>query len=82
MYAISIRTADVIQNETTEDIEMSIQGSDKQIARIFLKDYAKEKHKAIFQRTNLDQFEIEHENIGQVRQCHINIPIILLSLAD
>lgn len=82
LYNISIRTANVIQHQTTENIEMSIQGSDKQIAKIFLKDYVNEKDKRIFQPGNLDQFEIEHENIGKVRLNHMNILTISLFIVD
>ncbi len=66
MYLISIKTGDVSQNKTTENVEMIIRGSDGQIARILLKDYAKSNSNQLFQQGNLDQFEIEHRNIGNV----------------
>ena len=78
LYTISIRTADVVQNQVPENVEMSIQGSDKQIGKILLKDHAKENQQPFFQRGNLDQFEIEHENIGKVRSYHYHILILLL----
>ena len=46
---------------------MIIRGSDGQIEKISLKDYAKSKNKQLFQKGNLDEFEIEHQNIGNVR---------------
>ena len=66
MYLINIKTADVMQNQTTENIEMIIRGSDGQISRILLKDYVKSNSNQLFQKGNLDQFEIEHHNIGTV----------------
>ena len=66
MYLISIKTADVVQNATTEDVEMIVRGSDGQIARILLKDYSKSDSNQLFQKGNLDQFEIDHQNIGTV----------------
>jgi GrpB-like predicted nucleotidyltransferase (UPF0157 family) len=66
MYLISIQTADVQQNKTTENVEIIVRGSDGQIARILLKDYAKLNPNQLFQKGNLDQFEIEHQNIGTV----------------
>jgi hypothetical protein len=66
MYLISIKTADVIQNQTTENVEMIVRGSDDQITRILLKDFVKSNSNQLFQKGNLDQFEIEHRNIGTV----------------
>jgi hypothetical protein len=67
MYLISIQTGDISENEIIENVEMIVRGSDGQIAKILLKDYAKSNDKQLFQKGNLDQFEIEHKNIGNVR---------------
>jgi hypothetical protein len=46
---------------------MIVRGSDGQIAKILLKDYAKLNDKKLFQKGNFDEFEIEYENIGNVK---------------
>ena len=46
---------------------MIVRGSDGQIAKILLKDYAKLNDKQLFQKGNFDEFEIEYENIGNVK---------------
>lgn len=46
---------------------MSIHGSNGEIAKFLLKNCAKNKDKELFQRGNDDQFEIEHDNIGNVK---------------
>jgi hypothetical protein len=46
---------------------MIVRGSDRQIAKILLKNFAKLNNKELFQRGNLDEFEIEYENIGNVK---------------
>jgi len=66
-YLIAIQTADASQSETTENIEMIVRGSDGQITKILLKDYRKFNDKQLFQKGNLDEFEIEHKDIGSVR---------------
>jgi hypothetical protein len=67
MYLISIQTANVSQNKTTENVEMIIRGSNGQIAKILMKDYAKFNEKQLFQKGNFDEFEIEHPDIGNVK---------------
>jgi hypothetical protein len=67
MYLITIQTTDVSPTETIENVEMIVRGSDGQIAKILLKDYSKLNDKQLFQKGNLDEFEIEHKNIGNVR---------------
>lgn len=66
-YLISIQTADVTQIKTTENVEMIVRGSDGQIAKILLKDYAKLNDKQLFQKGNFDEFEIEYKDIGNVK---------------
>lgn len=46
---------------------MIIRGSNGQLAKILLKNYAKFKDKQLFQKGNCDEFEIENGNIGNVR---------------
>lgn len=46
---------------------MIVRGSEGQITRILLKDYAKQNDKTLFQRGNFDEFEIDYEDIGTVR---------------
>jgi hypothetical protein len=46
---------------------MIVRGSDGQIPKILLKDYRKFNDKQLFQKGNLDEFEIEHKDIGSVR---------------
>lgn len=67
IYFINIKTFDVNQAEINENIEMSIHGSNGEIAKFLLKNCAKNKDKELFQRGNDDQFEIEHDNIGNVK---------------
>ena len=67
IYLVTVRTANVVQTATTENVEMIVRGSDGQIAKILLKDYAKLKEKQLFRQGNLDEFEIEHNDIGDVR---------------
>ncbi|CAF3803025.1 unnamed protein product [Rotaria sordida] len=71
IYLITIRTADVPQTETTDNVEMIVRGSDGQIAKILLKDYAKLNDKQLFQQGNLDEFEIEYEDIGNIESITI-----------
>ena len=77
MYLISIQTGDVSQNETIENVEMIVRGSDGQITKILLKDYAISNDKQLFQKGNLDLFEIEHENIGNVKYSLLNFLRVL-----
>ncbi|CAF2907936.1 unnamed protein product [Rotaria sp. Silwood2] len=70
-YLVTLRTANVSQMETTENVEMIVRGSDGQIAKILLKDYAKSNGKPLFQQGNLDEFEIEHEDIGTIESVTI-----------
>lgn len=78
LYTISIRTADVNQPQTPDNVEMIIRGSDREISKIRLKDYTKEEQQACFQRGNLDQFDIEHEYIGKVRSYSTHTCILVL----
>jgi hypothetical protein len=46
---------------------MIVRGSNGQIAKILLKDYAKLNDKQLFQKGNFDEFEIEYKDIGNVK---------------
>ncbi|CAF4208316.1 unnamed protein product [Adineta steineri] len=70
-YIITIQTGDVPQQETTENIEITVRGSDEQIDKILLKDYAKFNNEQLFQKGNLDEFEIDHTDIGNIESITI-----------
>ncbi|CAF0753759.1 unnamed protein product [Rotaria sp. Silwood1] len=70
-YFVTIQTANVSQKETAENVEMIVRGSDGQIAKILLNDYAKSIDKQLFQQGNLDEFEIEHDDIGNIESITI-----------
>ncbi|CAF0906528.1 unnamed protein product [Adineta steineri] len=70
-YIITIQTGDVPQQETTENIEITIRGSDEQIDKILLKDYAKFNNEQLFQKGNVDEFEIDHTDIGNIESITI-----------
>lgn len=65
-YSILVQTADVPQTQTTENVEMIVRGSAGQIMKFPLREHAKTSKDALFQRGNLDEFEVEHPNIGNV----------------
>ena len=67
IYSIKVKTADVQQMSTIDNIQMFIHGSNGQIDKILLKDHAKSEQEKLFQRGSLDQFEIKHHDIGNVR---------------
>jgi len=46
---------------------MSIHGSHGTIEKILLKDFIQSNEQEIFQKGNLDQFEIKEKDIGNVR---------------
>jgi hypothetical protein len=64
---VTVQTADVQRAETIDNIEMSIRGSNGQIAKMKLKDHTKSNDKQLFQRGSADQFEIKQKDIGNVR---------------
>lgn len=66
-YFVTVQTANVLQKNTTENVEMIVRGSNGQIAKMLLKNCAKHRNKSLFEQGNLDEFEIEHKDIGNVR---------------
>ncbi|CAM4769776.1 unnamed protein product [Rotaria magnacalcarata] len=71
VYLVTIQTADVSQSKTTDNVEMIVRGSEGQIAKLLLKDYAQILDENIFQQGNSDAFEIEHEDIGNIESITI-----------
>ncbi|CAF2065081.1 unnamed protein product [Rotaria magnacalcarata] len=71
VYLVTIQTADVSQSKTTDNVEMIVRGSEGQLAKLLLKDYAQILDENIFQQGNSDAFEIEHEDIGNIESITI-----------
>ncbi len=67
MYLVTVQTGDGQQEITIGNIEMSIRGSDGETDKILLKDHVKSNEQQLFQKGSLDQFEIKHKDIGNVR---------------
>ena len=67
-YSIVVQTADVPQTNTTDNVEMIVRGSDGQIGKFPLKERAKVNNATLFQRGHVDEFEVEHPNIGNVNR--------------
>lgn len=65
---MKIQTADVLQTEKTDNIQINIQGTDGEIEKFLLKNNIKSTNQRIFQQGSLDLFEIKHKDIGQVRE--------------
>ena len=65
-YIITIQTGEGSPVDTTDSIEMIIRGVDGQMAKMLLKDHVQVNDNPLFQRGALDEFEIEHADIGQV----------------
>lgn len=72
-YLILIQTANVIQTETTENVEMIVRGSQGQIGKFLLKQNQNKVNPLLFQSGNLDEFELNHKNIGEVNIFSIEI---------
>ncbi|CAF1409527.1 unnamed protein product [Adineta ricciae] len=70
-YLIAIQTSDVPQAVTTDSVEIIVRGSNGQIPKTLLKDHAKMKDELVFQEGNIDEFEIEHSDIGTIESVTI-----------
>jgi len=73
VYLIRIQTGDAVQSQTNDNVEMIIRGMNGQISKILLKDFSTSQEKELFQRANLDEFEIEYESIGNVKHFRFQI---------
>ncbi|UJR35879.1 hypothetical protein I4U23_028622 [Adineta vaga] len=70
-YLIAIETGDVTEMIATDSIEIIVRGSDGQISKISLKEHAKVKDGELYQKGNVDEFEIEHPDIGTIESITI-----------
>ncbi|UJR10158.1 hypothetical protein I4U23_014374 [Adineta vaga] len=71
VYMVTVHTGNVRHDETVENIEMSVHGSNGDIEKVLLKDHWKSDEQSTFQKGSVDQFEIKHKDIGNIESITI-----------